>query len=334
MKYDAFVSLVIPLSNDADILESVLQEAAQIIQENYKNYEIILVDDGSLDHSRSIIDEKRRILPCLRYLKLSRKFGLEIAISCGLDHAIGDVVVILRPECDPPELIPHFVQEALDCGGIVVGRRNIFKHRSIFYALAYKLYYHTCELLLERPQIYRSTHYMALTRTALNALLKIQNSYRYLRVLSMYAGYKVRTLRYEQIQRRERMRHRKFLPLLDTSVSMIVSNSVRPLRLAGLLAILTSFLDFSYLIYVVLTRYLLDDVQYGWASISFQNAVMFGILFLVLAIICEYLARLLEEIKIRPLYYIETELQSNTMLQDSDVRNVVYQEDRNELLTQ
>jgi len=327
---EKFVSLVIPFSNDADILQSVLEDIVQIIQQNYKHYEIILVDDDSHDHTRSLIEHWLSAAPCIRHLKLSRKFGLEVAISCGLDHAIGDIVVILRPECDPPELIPQFVQEAQSCGGIVVGVRDIFKHRSIFYSLAYKLYYFICRLLLERPQIYCSTHYIALTRPALNALLKIQGSYRYLRVLSLYAGYRVRTLRYKQIERRKQVRQRKFLPLLDTSVSMVVSNSVRPLRLAGLLAAITSLFDFTYLVYVILTRYLLKNVQYGWASISFQSAIMSGILFLILAVICEYLARLLGEIKVRPLYYIETESQSNLMLTDYEARNVVHRENQNE----
>jgi polyisoprenyl-phosphate glycosyltransferase len=321
---DTFVSVIIPLSGDADILEQVLAEAVQIVQQNYKNYEIILVDDDSPDYTFSLIEKRLHVTECVSYLKLSRKFGLEVAISCGLDRAIGDVVVILRPESDPPELIPQFVQEAHDCGGIVIGVDRIFKRRSIFYSIAYKLYYHICRLLLERPQVYCSTHYIALTRPALNALLKIQDSYRYLRVLSMYAGYRVRTLRYQRIERRKQVRHRKLLPLLDTSVSMIVSNSVRPLRLAGLLAVITALFNFTYLVYVVLTRYLLENIQYGWASISFQSALASGILFLILAVICEYLARLLEEIKIRPLYYIETELQSNIMLPDAEARNVVY----------
>jgi polyisoprenyl-phosphate glycosyltransferase len=321
---DTFVSVIMPLSGDADILEQVLVETVYILQQNYKNYEIILVDDDSSDRTRSILEKLLRVTKCLHYLKLSRKFGLEVAIACGLDRAIGDVVVILRPESDPPELIPQFVKEAHDCGGIVVGVRNVFDRRSIFYSLTYKLYYLICRLFLERPHIYCSTHYMALTRPALNALLKIQDSYRHLRVLSMYAGYGVRTLRYQRIERRKQVRHRKLLPLLDTSVSMIVSNSVKPLRLAGLLSVITALFNFTYLVSVVLTRYLLENIQYGWASISFQSALASGILFLILAVICEYLARLLEEIKIRPLYYIETELQSNIMLSDSEARNVVH----------
>lgn len=326
MRYDIFVSLVIPLSDDGDILENVIQEVATILKENYKNYEIICVDDGSLDHTRSLFEDYRKTVDCLRYFRLSRRFGLEVAISCGLEQAIGDVAVVLRPECDPPSLIPKFIEAARNCKGLVVGQRNLFKRRSLLYRLTYNIYYGLCKLLLERPPIYCSTHFMALTRTALNSLLRIKDTYRYLRVLSLYAGFSITVLKYQQLQRRKPERHRNLMFLLDDCVSMIISNSVRPLRIASALALLSSLLNFLYLFYVIFLRAFFTWVQPGWAATSFQNAVMFALLFLVISIVCEYLARLLQEVKVRPLYFIEDEIHSNVMLVDSEIRNVVYNE--------
>ncbi len=108
--------------------------------------------------------------------------------------------------------------------------------------------------------------------------------------------------------------------------SMIVSNSLRPLRQAGAVAALAGLVNFAYLGYVLVMRFLLPGVQPGWAAMSFQNAVMFGLLFFVASVVCEYLARVLEEVKDRPLYFIEDERQSSLMLRDSEVRNVVYGE--------
>jgi dolichol-phosphate mannosyltransferase len=326
MRYDVFVSIVVPLFDDADILEGLIDEVSRLLKENYKNYEMIFIDDGSRDHTRSLFETWRETVDCLRYFRLSRRFGLEVAIACGLEQAIGDVVVVLRPECDPPDLIPEFVEQAQSCRGIVVGTRNLFKKRSRLYRLAYNIYYGICKLLLERPQTYCSTHFMALNRTALNGLLRIKDTYRYLRVLSMYAGYKVKTLKYRQIQRRKPERHRNPLLLIEDSASTIVSNSLRPLRLAGAIAAISSLLNFAYLGYVLFMRAFFQWVQPGWAALSFQNATMFGLLFLVVAVVCEYLARLLDEVKVRPLYFIEDEMQSSVMLRNSEVRNVVYSE--------
>ncbi len=327
MRYDVFVSVVIPLVDDADIVEDVVHDVAGVLKENYQNYELILVDDGSCDNTKQVVNMLREDVDDLRYFRFARRFGLEVAIACGLDNAIGDVVVVMRPECDPAHLIPEFVGQARSCQGIVVGTRNLFETRSWFYKLAYDAYYGICTHLLERPQIYCSTHFIALTRTALNSVLKIKNSYRYLRVISMYAGYRVITHEYKQIQRRKTERHRKLSTLVENCASMIVSNSLRPLRQAGAVAVLSGFCNLAYLGNILLTRFFFKGVQPGWAALSFQSTIMFALVFLVLGVICEYLARVLEEVKIRPLYFIEDELQSNVMITSDIVRNVVYFED-------
>ena len=256
--------------------------------------------------------------------QLSRKFGLETTIACGLDQAIGDIVIILRPECDPPELIPEFVKQAQLCQGIVIGKRNLWEHNSWLYVFTYNLYFSLCKIFLERPQIYCATHFMAFTRTALNSILKIKDTYRYIRVLSMYAGYQIKELRYKQIIRRSQPRRRQLLPLINSSVSTIVSNSILPLRLAALFSIVASLLNFGYIGYILFFKVFLNSVE-GWASSSAQNSIMFGLIFAIFAVICEYLARLIEEVKIRPLYFIRDEIESNVML-SSEIRNVVYQE--------
>ena len=243
MRYDVFVSVVIPLVDDGDIVEDVVHDVAGVLKENYQNYELILVDDGSCDNTKQVVNMLKEEVDDLRYFRFARKFGLEVAIACGLDNAIGDVVVVIRPECDPVHLIPEFVDQAQSCRGIVVGTRNLFETRSWYYKLAYDAYYWICTHLLERPQIYCSTHFIALTRTALNSVLKIKNSYRYLRVISMYAGYRVITHEYKQIQRRKPQRYRKLSTIVENCASMIVSNSLRPLRQAGALAVLSGFFN-------------------------------------------------------------------------------------------
>ena len=109
---------------------------------------------------------------------------------------------------------------------------------------------------------------------------------------------------------------------------MIVSNSLRPLRQAGALAVLSGFFNLGYLGYILFVRFFFKRVQPGWAALSFQSTIMFASIFLVLGVICEYLSRVLEEVRIRPLYFIEDELKSNVMIASDNVRNVVYFEDR------
>jgi dolichol-phosphate mannosyltransferase len=181
---------------------------------------------------------------------------------------------------------------------------------------------------LPRAQVYGATHFMALTRTALNALLRIKDSFRYIRVLAMYAGFEVTKVPYEFRVRRHPPRRRRLFPLLANAGHMIVSNSDRPLRIAAIMAAGIGILDFSYLIYIVGTKFLLSNVESGWASTNFFNAVMFGVMFLVLAVLCEYMAEMRSEVKSRPLYVVQGELQSNVMLANAETRNVVTHEEQ------
>jgi glycosyltransferase involved in cell wall biosynthesis len=302
MRRDIFVSVVVPLENDLDILPTVVRELDAVMRGHFGDYELIFIDDGSSDGTRSFFERAKSEIPCFRYSRLTRPFGLEVAIACGLEQAIGDVIVVLNPAVDPPERIAEFAEKANDTDGIVIGIATDKFRRSMFYRLAYQAYYGLCRMFLTRSQVYGATYFMALTRTALNALLTIKDSFRYIRVLAMYAGFEVTKVPYDFVMRRDPPRHRRALALLESAGHMIVSNSDRPLRIAA----------------------------FGWASTNFFNAIMFGLIFLVLAVLCEYLAELRSEVKRRPLYVVQGELQSNVMLANAETRNVVSHEERAE----
>ena len=329
MRRDIFVSVVVPLENDLDILPTVVRELDAVMRSHFGDYELIFIDDGSSDGTRSFFERAKSEIPCFRYSRLTRPFGLEVAIACGLEQAIGDVIVVLNPAVDPPGRIPEFAEKANDSNGIVIGIATD-KFRRLFYRLAYQAYYALCRVFLTRSQVYGATHFMALTRTALNALLTIKDSFRYIRVLAMYAGFEVTKVPYDFVMRRNPPRHRRALALLESAGHMIVSNSDRPLRFAALGSALMAFTDFAFLIYIVVMRLLYRDIAPGWASTNFFNAIMFGLIFLVLAVLCEYLAEMRSDVKRRPLYVVQGELQSNVMLANAETRNVVSHEERAE----
>lgn len=327
MRRDIFVSVVVPLDNDTDILPGLVEDLDAVMRGRYGDYELIFVDDGSSDGTRSFFERARSKYSCFRYVRLTRPFGLEVAIACGLEHAIGDVIVVLSPASDPPELIPQFAETAIDTDGIVVGVESDKSKRSLSYFLVYYIYYQICRIFLARTQVYGATHFMALTRTALNALLRIKDSYRYIRVLAMYTGFEVTQIPYEFKHRRRPPRRRRLLALLAGARHMIVSNSDRPLRVAAIVSAIMGIADFAFLFYVVGMRFLFSGVQPGWASTNFFNAFMFGAIFIVLAVVCEYMAQMRDEVKRRPLYVVQAELESNIMLASAERRNVVTHED-------
>jgi dolichol-phosphate mannosyltransferase len=332
MRHDLFVSVIIPLDNDADILPGFTAEIDAVMRGHFSNYELIFVDDGSADATRSFFERASSDIANFRYFRLTRPFGFEAAIACGLEQAIGDVIVVLTPATDPPALIPQYAEQANDTDGIVVGVKSGRTDSGLAYRAAYAVYFAMCRIFLERSQVYGATHFIALTRTALNALLRIKDSFRYIRVLAMYAGFAVASVPYEATGRRIPERRRAVLPLIASAGNLIVSNSDRPLRIAAVLAALMSLADFLFIFYVIGVHFLREGVQPGWASTNLFNAVTFAVLFFVLAMVCQYLAQIRSEIKSRPLYVVQGELQSNVMPGGDRARNVVTQEDRAEAL--
>ncbi|MGF1619190.1 MAG: glycosyltransferase [Rhodomicrobiaceae bacterium] len=332
MRHDLFVSVIIPLEDDLDILPGLMSDIDAVMRANFGNYELIFVDDGSTDGTRSHFEAAKARIANFRYFRLTRTFGFEIAIACGLEQAIGDVIVVLNPATDPPALIPQFATQANDTDGIVVGVRSDRKALPFAYRAAYSLYFAMCRIFLERAQVHGATHFIGLTRTALNALLKIKDSFRYIRVLAMYAGFAVTTVSYEFENRRTPPRERALLPLIGSAGNLIVYNSDRPLYVAAILSALIGLADFLFIFYVLGTRFFRSDIEPGWASTNIFNAAMFGMLFMVSSIICQYIAQIRSEIKSRPLYVVQTEMHSNVMPGGETARNVVSHEERAEAL--
>jgi dolichol-phosphate mannosyltransferase len=327
MRHDLFVSVVIPLENDCDILAAVVAELDLVMRESFGSYELIFVDDGSHDGTRSLFEQQKDRIANFRYFRLTRSFGFEMAIACGLEQAIGDVIVILNPATDPPAMIPEIAQKAHDMEGVAVGIKSA-RERSLFYRATYFAYYLICRIFLERSQLYGASHFIGLTRTALNALLRIKDSFRYVRVLAMYAGFMVSRVPYAQIERRDPRRQRRLIPLIASVGNLLVSNSDRPLMIAAALSAMMSLANFLLVFYVLFARFFMEDIPRGWASTNFVSAIMFGVLFFVIAIICQYMAQIRSELRSRPLYVVQAEIQSNVMPGGRMARNIVTHEDQ------
>jgi polyisoprenyl-phosphate glycosyltransferase len=326
MRRDLFVSVVIPLDNDADILSGFVAEIDSVMRQSYGDYELIFIDDGSTGGTRSFFERAKSDLACFHFLRLTRPFGLEVVIASGLEQSIGDAIMLLNPASDLPASIAAFVNRASETRGIVVGVEADASSQPMMYRLGYYLYFEMCQALVPRAQIYGATH-MALTRTALNAGLKVKDGFRYVGVSAMYVGFEVSNVPYHRVIRRPVARERKLLLLFADSVHVIVANSNWPLRIAALFAVVMGASDFAFLAFVVGMKLSWSDVQYSWASTNIFNAFMFGCLFLVLAVVCEYLAEIRGDVKIRPLYVVQDEFHSNTMMADSERRNVVAHDD-------
>lgn len=319
---DVFISVVAPLSDDADVIGPFVREVAAILEGHYTNYEIVLVDDGSRDETPIRVAELLRETRCVRYIRLARRFGAEAAIAAGLDSVIGDFTVVMQPATDPPKLIPELVAKARAGRGVVLAVRADRASEPAWASAGSRLFWWFGRRFLDVPVPRGATYFQCLSRSTVNALTRIKDKYRSLRLLA--AGVAAfETLDYEPLRRRSKTRTRGLLESLDLAVGLIISQSTRPLRFVSLLGLLAGFLDVAYAGYVVAVYLIKSDVAPGWTTTSLQLSGMFFLLFVILAVLSEYVGRVLEESRDRPLYHAVEERNSNVMVRDVDRRNIV-----------
>jgi glycosyltransferase involved in cell wall biosynthesis len=318
---DAFVSVVAPLQDDADIVEAFADDVLEVLAATYTNYELILVDDGSRDATLASVERILQKHRCVRYVRLSRRFGREIAVAAGLDTVIGDFTVVMLPASDPPALVPELVRRARS-SGVVCGVRTDHGGEPLWARLGARAFYAIAGACrIELPK--HGTLFQALSRQAVNGVTRMKDKYRSLRLLSAAVGYGNETLPYEPIARRPARRHRGFLDSLSLAVGLVVSSSTQPLRFVSGLGLAASTLNLLYILYVVAIFFLKENVAEGWTTTSLQLSSMFFFLFLIMTVLTEYVGRILDEAKDRPLYHVIEERNSNVAVADAERRNVV-----------
>jgi dolichol-phosphate mannosyltransferase len=320
---DCFVSVIAPLYNDADIVEAFLDEVAAVLEAHYANYEIVLADDGSTDATADRVQGVLARMPNVRLMRLSRRFGRDIAISAGLDTVIGDFVVVMIPESDPPELIPQMIERCRSGVGIAYGIRAHRPKESPLLSIGTRVFYWYFNHVLGVDLPRNSTDFRAYSRQSVNAITRIKDRLRYLRTFGAYVGFGGQPFTYEPRPRRPRVRGRAPGEAVGLAVDMTVANSTRPLRFVSLLGLGASVVSGLYAVYVLILRTFDHDIVRGWAAQQAFLGLMFAVMFLTLATLCEYVGRLLGEIRDRPLYFVHEEKTSASLLLDPERKNVV-----------
>jgi glycosyltransferase involved in cell wall biosynthesis len=323
-KRDVFVSVVASLDNAAEFVESFVAETHPILENAYSNFEIVLIDDRSSDTTITKVVALLSRYRCIRLIPLSRRLGWETAITAGLETAIGDFVVTMDPDTDPPGELVEMVELARGGHDVVVGVRDTTREHNFLYRTLRRAYYALCQWMVSADLIPGATRYRVLSRQAVNAVTQIHQRRRYFSMLISEIGYASTIHRYELICRSKRPVRPTILQSLREGSSFIVNNSNRPLRFVSTIGLLGSLLSVLYAGYIVMINLLLDKVAPGWTTLSFQLAGLFFLAFLILALVAKYMERILEEISDRPLYHAGSEQVSSVMLADEERLNVLH----------
>lgn len=320
-KSDTFVSVVAALENDAPIVEAFLRETLQLLAIHYTHYEIVLVDDGSTDDTVGRVTQLLAQLPHLRLIRLSRRFGTDIALTSGLESAIGDYVVTLVPRTDPVALIPDLVEDCRQGKDMLFGVRSGAAEAPWLRRTATRLFYALAQRVFRIDLLRHATYYQVYSRQALNAMVRIKDKGRYLRLISAVLGYANRTFTYQPLRRG--VMERTWSESFALALGLLTAHSANPLRAVSIVGLIASGLNLLYAAYIVAIYVLKSHVAEGWTTLSLQTAGLFFWVLLILTVLSEYIGRILGELKDRPLYFTLEEKNSSVLSDAPERRNIV-----------
>lgn len=323
MDPNTVISIIIPLEQDCQLLEAMVTEADRVVGAAYRFYEIVLVDDGSTDGTAAAVPALLKKIQRIRYLRLSRSFGRDVALSAGIESAIGDFVVTLDPRTDPIEIIPQMIELCRKSGGIVHGMADNSTDRSFAREWFGSMFRSYCSKHLGVDIKRGVADLRVMSRQAVNALLQVREQSRYLRVLTLTLGYQHQFFPYSIRMRDGGPRITTWRAEIATAVDLLAANTRHPLRMVTAAGLLGAFLNLIYAGYVVVIYLIKPTVAAGWTTLSLQLSGMFFFVCLILAVLSEYVGIILGEVRSRPLYFIAQEANSSVLLEDTVLSSIV-----------
>lgn len=300
------ISIIIPAYNEEESLPYLMERLTKLINE-IKNYEfeILFVNDGSKDKTIDLIKEYREKDNRVSYVDFARNFGKELGMIAGLDYAKGDAVIFMDADLqDPPELIPEMIKYWEEGYDDVYAQRRSRKGETWLKKFTSKMYYRVLQSLT-KVEIQKDTgDFRLLDRRCVNALKQMRETGRNSKSMFSWIGYKKKAILFDRDERVAGKTKWNYTKLINLAIDGITSFTTSPLRLSTYIAIPTFIALFVYFIYVIV-----KCIRYGIVMEAFQAIILLvlffsGIQILLFGIVGEYLGRIFNESKNRPLYLV------------------------------
>ncbi|NLC87205.1 MAG: glycosyltransferase family 2 protein [Clostridiaceae bacterium] len=300
------ISIIIPAYNEEESLPMLYDRIEKLINSiNSYEFEVLFVNDGSKDNTIKLIKEFRQKDNRICYIDFSRNFGKEIAMIAGLDYAKGDCVIFMDADLqDPPELIPELIKYWEEGYDDVYARRSSRKGETFLKKFTSKMYYKVLQSLTRIPIQKDTGDFRLLDRRCVNALKKLRESQRCSKSMFSWIGYNKKEVLYERDPRIAGSTKWNYRRLIDLAIDGITSFTTSPLRISTYLSIPTFLSLFVYFIYVIIKCFIVNEAVQAYQAIILLILFFSGIQILLFGVIGEYLGRIFNETKNRPLYFV------------------------------
>ncbi len=300
------LSVVVPVFNEEEVLPAFFERASAVLSSIPDlDYELLFVDDGSSDGSFAALEAFSEDDPRVRVVKFSRNFGHQIAITAGMDHARGDAVVVMDADLqDPPEVVADMVAKWRDGYDVVYAKRSVREGERKLKLLTASAFYRLLSRLVSIKIPVDVGDFRLMSRRAADEMRRLREKDRFVRGLVSWIGFRQTAIEFRRAERHAGETKYPFSKMLKFAIDGITSFSTVPLKLATWLGYAASLFAFLYLASVFVQKLIGITID-GWATIMVAVLFLGGVQLICLGILGEYIGRIFNEIKSRPMYVVE-----------------------------
>ena len=304
------VSVVLPVLNEAASLSRLLPALAETLQQCEVEWEIVVVDDGGSDPLAEVIAGFEQQSPSsnVQLIRLSRNFGKEAALTAGLQHARGNAVICMDGDGQHPlSLVPKLIVQWRNGYDMVIGVQRARTEHGVL-MMAKKLFYRFMQSGERFTIPAHAGDFRLMDRRAVAALLQLPERTRFMKGLYAWIGFKTAFEPFDADLRTSGTSKFRLRQLVDLALVGITSFSMKPLRMVSAVGALISLASLAYGLYILIETLLFGNAVSGWATLASGIMLLSGIQLICLGVIAEYLGRIFEESKQRPLYIVDQKI--------------------------
>lgn len=305
MNKDFKISVVIPTFNEVSNIGMLVLKALPIL-ENYAEYEMIFIDDGSTDGSLAVLKRLHELNENIKYVSFSRNFGHQMALRAGIDYATGDCIITMDADLQhPPEMIPGFVEKWMEGYEIVYTVREESDDETYFKKISSSFFYQVIKFVTDIPIEKGAADFRLIDRKVADYIIQLKEKDLFLRGVIPWLGFKQYRIDYTPAVRYSGKTKYSLKKMLTLAATGITSFSTKPLYMSAFLGFLMVGISVFYGLYALFQHLFNHNVITGWASIIIFTSLIGGIQLMMIGVIGIYLGKTFQEMKGRPCYVIQ-----------------------------
>ena len=301
-----YLTFLLPCYNEGAVLPETYRRIKAVAASLQKSHEIVLVNDGSSDDTLAQMLQFAQRDPALVIVNLSRNHGHQVALSAGLNYCAGERVLIMDADLqDPPELLPQMLALMDQGADVVYAQRRSRPGDEVLKRIACAVFYRVLNRLSDMPIQLDSGDFRLISRRVLELLLQMPERHRFLRGMVSWVGFRQVPVLYDRDKRFAGVTKYPFSRLVRLALDGVVASSVRPLALASYAGMLFAAAGFALIVYALYSWWRVGQTPQGWTSLMIVVTVLGSVQLFVLGIIGQYLGRMHEQMRGRPLFVVD-----------------------------